>query len=159
MDIKLFTEFLFFVLKIIHQKTWLLWKTHFPLMVQSKLFPFNTTVKPGHPSTSIQREPPLSVQILVLPIAFTLNWTFFQQAPCKRVQRARNRVPFFKKPVFSGQENDRCRVAKGKFYPGAFLTNNKYWTNNRVSKPDYLSHASLIDRFWLEVYLGFHGNN
>ena len=31
------------------------------------------TVKPGHPATSIQREPPLSVQILVLLIAFTLN--------------------------------------------------------------------------------------
>ena len=24
--------------KLIHQKTWLLWKTHFPLMVQSKIF-------------------------------------------------------------------------------------------------------------------------
>ena len=34
MDIKLFTEFL---KKMIYQKTWLLWKTHFPLMVQSKI--------------------------------------------------------------------------------------------------------------------------
>ena len=34
MDIKLFTEFL---QKMIYQKTWLLWKTHFPLMVQSKI--------------------------------------------------------------------------------------------------------------------------
>ena len=31
------------------------------------------TVKPGHLATSIQRESPLSVHILVLPIAFTLN--------------------------------------------------------------------------------------
>ena len=34
MDIKLFTEFL---KKMIYQKTWLLWKTHFPLMVQSRI--------------------------------------------------------------------------------------------------------------------------
>ena len=33
-DIKLFTDFL---KKMIYQKTWLLWKTHFPLMVQSKI--------------------------------------------------------------------------------------------------------------------------
>ena len=65
------------------------------LLVMSNFYFSHNTVKPGHPSTSIQREPPLSVPILVLPIAFTLNWTFFQQAPCKRVQRARNRVPFF----------------------------------------------------------------
>ena len=43
MDIKLFTEFL--LKKMIHQKTWLLWKTHFPLMVQSSLWKhFNTTL-------------------------------------------------------------------------------------------------------------------
>ena len=34
---------------------------------------FAHTVKPRHLSTSIQREPPLSLQILVLPIAFTPN--------------------------------------------------------------------------------------
>ena len=33
----------------------------------------SNTVKPGRQATSIQREPPLSMQILVLPIAFTLN--------------------------------------------------------------------------------------
>ena len=38
MDIKLFTELLLKKKKKIHQKTWLLWKTHFPLMVQSKTF-------------------------------------------------------------------------------------------------------------------------
>ena len=37
MDVKLFTEFLQ-KKKMIHQKTWLLWKTHFPHMVQSKIF-------------------------------------------------------------------------------------------------------------------------
>ena len=35
MDFKLFTEFR---KKKIDQKTWLLWKTYFPLMVQSKIF-------------------------------------------------------------------------------------------------------------------------
>ena len=37
MDIKLFAES-FKKKKMIYQKTWLLWKTHFPLMVQSKIF-------------------------------------------------------------------------------------------------------------------------
>ena len=50
--------------------------------------------------SSIQREPPLSVQILVLPIAFTLNWTFFQQALCKRVQRAPKLCPISLKSPF-----------------------------------------------------------
>ena len=35
MDIKLYTEFL--KKNLIYQKTWILWKTHFPLMVLSKI--------------------------------------------------------------------------------------------------------------------------